>query len=106
MINSPPVIALQPEFCYHVTTRCNNREFKLIHRECREVFIYALTKAIKKFDFKPYAICLMSNHVHYLIEPKTPESLPKIMHLEKIYWLAIIHGCYFLVVISTSNPDD
>ena len=71
---------LQPEFCYHVTTRCNNREFKLIHRECREVFIYALTKAINKFHFKLYGLCLMSNHVHYLIEPKTPESLPKIMH--------------------------
>jgi putative transposase len=71
---------LQPEFCYHVTTRCNNREFKLIHRECREVFIYALTKAINKFGFKLYGLCLMSNHVHYLIEPKTPESLPKIMH--------------------------
>ena len=28
----------QSGFCYHVTTRCNNREFKLTRLECREVF--------------------------------------------------------------------
>ncbi len=71
---------LKPGYCYHITTRCNNREFKLLRHECREVFIYALKKAIAKFQFKLYALCIMSNHVHYLIEPKEPEDLPKIMH--------------------------
>ncbi|MGB5769431.1 MAG: transposase [Crocosphaera sp.] len=71
---------LKPGYCYHVTTRCNNREFKLLRHECREVFIYVLNKAISKFQFKLYALCIMSNHVHYLIEPKQPEDLPKIMH--------------------------
>ncbi|MGD1703610.1 hypothetical protein ACP6PM_27975 [Dapis sp. BLCC M229] len=33
-------------YSYHITTRCNNREFKLIRRECREVFLYAIRKAI------------------------------------------------------------
>ncbi len=67
-------------YCYHITTRCNNREFKLNRRECREVFLYAIKKAINKFNFKLYALCIMSNHVHYLIEPATPEDLPKVMH--------------------------
>ncbi len=70
---------LKPGYCYHVTTRCNNREFKLLRHECREVFIYVLNKAIAKYQFKLYAVCIMSNHVHYLIEPKQPEDLPKIM---------------------------
>ncbi|MDB9361178.1 transposase [Nodularia spumigena CS-588/02] len=67
---------LKPEYCYHVTTRCNNREFRLTRNECREVFIYAIKKALDKFGFKLYALCIMSNHVHYMIEPKKPEDLP------------------------------
>ena len=67
-------------YSYHVTTRCNNREFKLTRHECRQVFLYALKKALAKFQFKLYALCIMSNHVHYLLEPLQPEELPKIMH--------------------------
>ncbi len=70
----------QPGFCYHITTRCNNREFRLTRIECREVFLYAIKKAQDKYRFKLYALCIMSNHVHYLLEPAQPEDLPKIMH--------------------------
>ncbi len=44
------------------------------------MFLYALKKALEKFKFKLYALCIMSNHVHYLMEPIQPEDLPKIMH--------------------------
>jgi REP element-mobilizing transposase RayT len=44
------------------------------------VFLYALKKALEKYNFKLYALCIMSNHVHYLIEPKQADELPKIMH--------------------------
>lgn len=71
---------LNPNYCYHITVRCNNREFNLIRHECREVFLFALKKAIEKFNFKLYALCIMSNHVHYLLEPTVPEDLPRIMH--------------------------
>ena len=72
-------------YSYHITTRCNNREFKLARRECREVFLYAIKKALDKYRFKLYALCIMSNHVHYLIEPVQPEDLPKIMHFLNWY---------------------
>jgi putative transposase len=71
---------LRVGYSYHITTRCNNREFKLSRIECREVFLYAIKKALDKYKFKLYALCIMSNHVHYLIEPAQPEDLPKIMH--------------------------
>jgi putative transposase len=45
---------LQPGFSYHLTTRCNNREFNLARRECREVFLYAIKKALDKYGFKLY----------------------------------------------------
>ena len=71
---------LQPGYSYHVTIRCNNREFRLTRPECREVMVFVLGKAIAKFGFKLYALCIMSNHIHYLLEPRQPEDLPRIMH--------------------------
>ena len=76
---------LSAGFSYHITTRCNNREFNLARPECREVFLYAIKKSLDKYGFKLYALCIMSNHVHYLIEPATPEDLPKIMHFLNWY---------------------
>ncbi|MEH2278192.1 MAG: transposase [Nostoc sp.] len=76
---------LSAGFSYHITTRCNNREFNLARLECREVFLYAIKKSLDKYGFKLYALCIMSNHVHYLIEPATPEDLPKIMHFLNWY---------------------
>ena len=63
---SRPPRQIKANYCYYITTHCNNREFKLSRRECREVFLYALKKALDKFDFKLYALCIMSNHVQYL----------------------------------------
>lgn len=76
---------LQPGYSYHITTRCNNREFKLSKRDCREVFLYAIRRALDKYGFKLYALCIMSNHVHYLLEPAQAEDLPKIMHFLNWY---------------------
>jgi len=43
---------LRAGYSYHITTRCNNREFKLSRIECREVFLYAIKKALDKYKFK------------------------------------------------------
>ncbi|MFG6096181.1 transposase [Leptothoe sp. ISB3NOV94-8A] len=67
-------------FCYHITIRCNNREFRLTRYECRSVLLYAIQECQKKYGFKLYALCVMSNHVHYLIEPQQPGELPQVMH--------------------------
>lgn len=71
---------LNCNFCYHITTRCNNREFRLTRLECRQVFLYLLKKAIEKYKFKLYSLCIMSNHIHYLIEPQKCSDIPQIMH--------------------------
>ncbi|MBE9030727.1 transposase [filamentous cyanobacterium LEGE 11480] len=75
-----PLRIVNWNYCYHVTIRCNNREFRLTRRECRQVFLYALSQCRAKFGFKLYGLCVMSNHVHYLIEPRVPEDLPRVMH--------------------------
>ncbi len=39
-----------------------------------------IAKAKEKFEFTLYGLCLMSNHMHYLLSPQNPEDLPKLMH--------------------------
>jgi putative transposase len=67
-------------YSYHITVRCNNREFRLLREECRAVLLYALKTCQAKYGFKLYGLCIMSNHVHYLLEPAQPQDLPQIMH--------------------------
>ena len=71
---------LLPGYSYHVTSRYNNREFHLTRLECRQVFLFALKKVLDKYPFKLYALCIMSNHVNYLLELSEPQELLKIMH--------------------------
>jgi len=75
-----PLRDLQTGYCYHLTVRCNAREFRLATTACREIVLFALHKAQEKFHFKLFALCIMANHVHYLLEPGLPEDLPRIMH--------------------------
>ncbi|MCU0571108.1 MAG: transposase [Oculatellaceae cyanobacterium Prado106] len=70
---------LKADYCYHITVRCNNREFRLTREECRELLLYSLQIYQDKYNFKLYGLCIMSNHVHYLLQPNQPEDLPKIM---------------------------
>lgn len=70
----------KPGYSYHITVRCNNREFRLTRLECRKVLLYAIKKAQYKYRFKLYGLCIMSNHIHYLLEPEQCDDLPKIMH--------------------------
>ncbi len=44
------------------------------------MLLYAIKRCQQKYGFKLYSLCIMSNHVHYLLEPQQPDDLPKIMH--------------------------
>ena len=57
---------------YHVTMRCNNQAFDIRRPQARKVILFCLSKAQAKFDFQLSGLCVMSNHVHYLIRPAQP----------------------------------
>jgi len=67
-------------YCYHVTSRSNNKEYFYIpSSEVWHFSINLLKKGIVKFDVKVHAFVLMSNHYHLLI--RTPHSnIDKFMH--------------------------
>ena len=70
----------RPGCSAHVTVRCNNRAFDLQRKETRLFVLHALARAAEKFGARIYAVAVMSNHVHYLIEPRRPDELPRVMH--------------------------
>ena len=64
---------------YHVCIRGNNRQYVLQEKEDKIAFLESLSKFKERFGFKLYAIVLMDNHPHLIIEPAGHITISKIM---------------------------
>lgn len=64
---------------YHVITRSNNRRQIFSSRADYEKFLSLLAVQKTKLSFFLYAYCLMTNHVHLLLERQT-SAVGRIMH--------------------------
>jgi putative transposase len=64
---------------YHVCIRGNNRQYVLQEDEDKIAFLASLSKFKERFGFKLYALVLMDNHPHLIIEPAGPVTISKIM---------------------------
>ena len=65
---------------FHITLRCNSRQFLIANALRRDVLLAVLQKAKQKFAVKVYGLCLMANHLHLLIKPTDAKELPRLMH--------------------------
>jgi len=77
---SRPRRSFEAATSYHVTMRCNNQAFDLRRPQARKVILFCLARARTRFGFDLFGLCVMSNHVHYLIRPARTEEMPKLMH--------------------------
>ena len=78
-------MARQPRFLaaghsFHITLRCNSRQFLIAKGLRRDVLLAVLTKAKQKVLHRLYAVCLMANHLHLLLRPVHASDLPRLMH--------------------------
>lgn len=64
-----------PGYPHHIILRGNNRNAIFYNDNDRRFFIDCLKDAKKKTKSKIYAYCLMTNHVHLLIEPSKEDGL-------------------------------
>ncbi len=64
---------------YHIVAQTNRREFLMDTPVCKEMFLEVLERAKEKYQFKLKHFCVMSNHIHLLIEPVAKSKLSKIM---------------------------
>ena len=67
-------------YSFHITLRCNSRQFLIAKGLRRDVLLAVLAKAQAKVPHRLYAVCLMANHLHLLIRPDDASKLPKLMH--------------------------
>ncbi|MFL0775265.1 MAG: transposase, partial [Prochlorococcus sp.] len=61
---------------FHITLRCNSRQFLIAKALRRDVLLAVLNKAQQKFAVKVYGLCLMANHLHLLLRPSDAKDLP------------------------------
>ena len=76
---------------YHVTIRGNNRNAIFAEDSDRERFLADLEESVQRFDVRLYLFCLMTNHVHLVLE--TPRAnLSSFMHrLQTAYTVYFSH---------------
>lgn len=65
--------------CYHLIARGNNRQFVFPADEAFRYFLDLLARATARYPAKLYHYCLMSNHLHLLLEIGVGGHLPKFM---------------------------
>ncbi|KZR69892.1 Transposase IS200 like protein [Prochlorococcus marinus str. MIT 1313] len=72
---------LLPSGCsFHITLRCNSRQFLIAKGLRRDVLLAVLKKAQQKFAVRVYGLCLMANHLHLLLKPTNTKDLPRVIH--------------------------
>ncbi len=70
---------IYPGLPHHAIQRGNNRQKVFRDEEDRRYYLGKLNKFMKEGDVEVGAYCLMPNHVHLLIYPKSREGLIKFM---------------------------
>ena len=65
--------------CYHLIARGNNRQFLFTEPEAFQYFLALLGRAQARYPAQLYHYCLMSNHIHLLLEIVQGDQLPKFM---------------------------
>ena len=76
---------------YHVTVRGNQRRDIFFSKSDRERFLFKLEESIHRYDVRIYLFCLMTNHVHMVLET-TRANLGRFMHRLQTAVVALV-GC-------------
>ena len=64
---------------FHITTRCDNKNFYFQNEEDFSEYLKIVEKARHKYGFRLHAYCLTSNHTHLLISTPIQDNLSKLM---------------------------
>jgi len=64
----------------HIITRGIRKQDVFLEENDYCQYLKFLWKYKNRFESKVYAYCLMSNHVHLIIDPSNKNVLPKLMH--------------------------
>jgi putative transposase len=80
---------------HHITQRGNNRQDVFFVDDDRRVYLQILKEQAAKYFLEILGWCLMTNHVHIIACPKTPESLAQALgrtHLSYTQYINRMHN--------------
>jgi putative transposase len=75
---------------YHIYNRGNNRLNVFPEDEDKKLFLDLIFRLRERLEFKVYAICLMDNHYHMIVQANRKHNISRIMHV-----LAICYSNYY-----------
>lgn len=87
---SRPLRINMPDLIYHVVNRGNNRQVVFTQDIDYEHYLGILKRYKEKFQFKVFAYCLMTNHIHLLLKTSKTETISNIMKA-----ITIAHTRYY-----------
>ena len=68
-----------PDLVYHIINRGNNRQVIFADEDDYRQYLNTIQRYKKKYRFKLFAYCLMTNHIHLLVKTTQDGSISKIM---------------------------
>ncbi len=79
--------------CYHVYQRGSRRQRVFQTRAQLLDYLACLDRLARRYRVRIHAFCLMSNHIHFLLEPLERWGISKLMqHLQSYYARAVHHS--------------
>ena len=68
-----------PDLIYHILNRGNNRQVIFVEDEDYLHYLEILKRYKEKFNFKIFAYCLMTNHIHLILKTSSAGTISDIM---------------------------
>jgi len=84
-----------PDCPHHVTQRGNNRQDGFFVDDDRQTYLGLLKEEAQRYRLAVEAYCLMTNHVHLIVTPKSEPSLAKALgraHFRYSQYVNRLHG--------------
>lgn len=89
-----PLRIHSPDLIYHILNRGNNRQAVFLKDDDYRHYLDILKRYKEKFNFKIFAYCLMTNHVHILLQSSAKASISKVMQAITIAHTRHYHYVY------------
>ena len=89
-----PVRIHLPDLIYHILNRGNNRQVVFIEDKDYLRYLEILKRYKEKFQFKIFAYCLMTNHIHLILQISDKATISKIMQSITIAHTRYYHYTY------------
>ena len=75
-----------PEHPHHITQRGNNQQDVFIDDTDRKKYLLLINEYSQRYGITILSYCLMSNHVHFIVVPKTKESLSRTFNFAHVQY--------------------